>query len=74
MEVLLFGMLAEKAGTTRLQVDATSIAELRRCVAEYIPDLHRLDHVIAVDRIVVLEDRPLAGNEEVAFLPPFAGG
>jgi molybdopterin converting factor small subunit len=74
MEVLLFGMLAERAGTARIEVKAGSIAELRRSVAEHIPDLHRLDHVIAVDRVIVQDDRALTGREEIAVLPPFAGG
>lgn len=74
MEVLLFGMLAEKAGKDRIEVQATSISTLRRSMAEHIPGLEQLDHIIAVDRVIVQDDRPLSGHEEVAILPPFAGG
>jgi len=74
MEVLLFGMLAEKAGTSRLEVEAGTLADLRRSMAERIPGLHHIDHVIAVDRVIVHDDRTLTGREEIALLPPFAGG
>lgn len=74
MEVLLFGLIAEKAGCDRIEVQVTSVAQLRRSVAERIPDLSRLEHVIAVDRVIVQDDRPLTGREEIAVLPPFAGG
>ncbi|MEZ4756373.1 MAG: MoaD/ThiS family protein [Flavobacteriales bacterium] len=74
MEVLLFGILAEKAGSDRVEVQVTSIAQLRQAMAEQIPGLERIDHLIAVDRVVVHDDRPLNGREEIALLPPFAGG
>ncbi|MCU0319921.1 MAG: MoaD/ThiS family protein [Flavobacteriales bacterium] len=74
MEVLLFGMIAEKAGTDRLQLNAASVAELRRSMSERIPGFEQMVHVIAIDRVIVTDDRPLLGHEEVAVLPPFAGG
>jgi molybdopterin synthase sulfur carrier subunit len=74
MNVLLFGLIAEKAGAERLQLDASSLTELRTRLAERIPDLRALSHAIAVDRRIVRDDMPLTGNEEIAVLPPFAGG
>jgi molybdopterin converting factor small subunit len=74
MEVLLFGLIAEKAGTDRLEVEASSLAELRQRLAERIPELPGLSHAIAVDRTIVRGDGPLSGIEEIAVLPPFAGG
>ncbi|MBK9763718.1 MAG: MoaD/ThiS family protein [Flavobacteriales bacterium] len=74
MEVLLFGMIAEKANTDRVQISATSLSELRTALTARIPDLDRMSYAIAVDRAVVLADRALNGTEEIAVLPPFAGG
>lgn len=74
MDVLLFGMIAEKAGAATITVEATSIVELRRKLEDRIPGLERLSFAIAVDRQVVHDDRALAGTEEIAVLPPFAGG
>lgn len=74
MQVLLFGLIAEKAGVDRLTVDASTMHELRNALAVRIPDLDGLSHAIAVDRCIVHDNRPLTGSEEIAVLPPFAGG
>ncbi|MBL7953069.1 MAG: MoaD/ThiS family protein [Flavobacteriales bacterium] len=74
MEVLLFGMIAEKAGSPTLQVDADSLEALRTQLVERIPALRGMRYAIAVDRQVVTTDHALTGTEEIAVLPPFAGG
>jgi len=74
MDVLLFGMVAEKAGAISIAVEARSLVELRRELSERIPGIERLSYAIAVDRQVIHEDRALTGTEEIAVLPPFAGG
>ncbi|HEY0976668.1 MAG TPA: MoaD/ThiS family protein [Flavobacteriales bacterium] len=74
MRVMLFGVLAERAGTDRVEVEATSVDALRRELEQRIPGLPRLSYAIAVDRVLVNDDRALSGNEEIALLPPFAGG
>ena len=74
MNVLLFGMIAEKAGADQLGVEASSTGELRRSLAAYISGLDQLSYAIAVDRRIVHQDVPLTGSEEIAVLPPFAGG
>lgn len=74
MEVLLFGMIAEQAGTDRLAVEASSLNGLRATLLERLPELGALSYAIAVDRTVVHGDMSLTGSEEIAVLPPFAGG
>lgn len=74
MKVLLFGLLAEKAGTAVLELEVCSLADLRCALQERIPGFERLSHAVAVDRVIVHEERPLLGGEEIAVLPPFAGG
>lgn len=74
MKVLLFGMIAEKAGSTEVEVTAPSTHAIKRELAQRIPGLDRMSYALAIDRRVVNEDAPLTGNEEVALLPPFAGG
>ncbi|HRT52987.1 MAG TPA: MoaD/ThiS family protein [Flavobacteriales bacterium] len=73
MRVHLFGLIAERAGTNLLDVEATTVDELRRVLTGRIEGLDRLSYAIAVDRRLVKADMPLTG-EEVALLPPFAGG
>ena len=74
MDVLLFGMVAEKAGAITVAVEAHTLAELRHELAQRIPGIEHLSYAISVDRQVVHGDRVLKGTEEVAVLPPFAGG
>ncbi len=74
MEILLFGAIAEKAGASTVQVQATSLDALRTALVAHIPGLDRMRYAIAVDRQVVTDDRALSGHEEIAVLPPFAGG
>jgi molybdopterin converting factor small subunit len=74
MEVLLYGLIAEKAGASKLDLQATTMVELRARLAERIPELPAFSHAIAVDRVIVRDDRSLTGSEEIAVLPPFAGG
>lgn len=74
MRALLFGMIAEKAGTTEVEVTAPSTHALKRELEQRIPGLERMSYALAVDRRVVNDDVPLAGTEEIALLPPFAGG
>ncbi len=74
MNVLLFGSIAEKAGVALLQVEATSLSALRVELIKRIPGLEHMRYAIAVDRKVMIGERPLTGSEEIAVLPPFAGG
>jgi len=67
-------MIAEKAGANEVQVDADSVAVLRAALIARIPGLATMRYAIAVDRTVVTDDRALTGSEEIAVLPPFAGG
>ena len=70
----MFGILAEKAGTDRLQLSAGSIASLKEQLAARIENFDRYTYAIAVDRRIVKGDLALSGTEEIAVLPPFAGG
>lgn len=74
MELRLYGMIAEKAGADRIALNAASVLALKQAAEERIAGLADLSYAIAVDRRIVSGDAPLNGNEEVALLPPFAGG
>lgn len=71
---MLFGILAEKAGATRIDLQAASVEGLRSELRKCIEGLDGLSYAIAVDRRIAHEDLPLSGAEEIAVLPPFAGG
>lgn len=74
MKVLLFGSLAEQAGADVVEVEAASLEALRTALESHIPEIGSMSYAIAVDRTIVQDDRPLLGHEEIAVLPPFAGG
>jgi molybdopterin synthase sulfur carrier subunit len=74
MKILLFGMIAEKAGASKLELNAGSTAALRAALEQRIPGLDRMSYALAVDRRITQADVPLHGHEEIALLPPFAGG
>ncbi len=74
MRVLLFGMIAEKAGATEIVANAVSLNTLRKELEERIIGLAQMRYALAVDRRIEVADRPLNGDEEIAVLPPFAGG
>lgn len=74
MDVLLFGLIAEKAGTDKLSISATNTSALKRAMEQRIEGLSALSYALAVDRKIVQGNIELNGSEEIALLPPFAGG
>lgn len=74
MDIKLFGLIAEKAGTDSLRVSAADLNGLRKALEERIDGLAGLSYAIAVDRKIVRDNVALGGSEEIALLPPFAGG
>jgi molybdopterin synthase catalytic subunit/molybdopterin converting factor small subunit len=79
VEVRAFGGIAERAGLTVLPVelpDGASVADLRAALAAAHPAIAPLlpRCAVAVDLEVADADVVLDGGEEVAVLPPVAGG
>lgn len=74
MEVLLFGVIAEKAGSNRLSISAPDTSSLMHALEQRIEGLSKLSYALAVDRKITNGIVELNGSEEIALLPPFAGG
>lgn len=74
MHVKLFGLLAERIGSPGIDLDATSLSALRKALDERLGPSEKLVYSLAVDHRITHDDLPLSGNEEIAALPPFAGG
>ncbi|MDJ0867809.1 MAG: molybdenum cofactor biosynthesis protein MoaE [Myxococcota bacterium] len=79
VQVLLFGSLREASGARELEValdPGASVADLRRRLGASHPALEALGARVrvSVNREFAAEDAPLADGDEVAFLPPVAGG
>ncbi|HSL86228.1 MAG TPA: MoaD/ThiS family protein [Bacteroidales bacterium] len=75
IEVLFFGVLADVTGTGRKHYsDVTSFGDLKHRIEDEFPEIVHYTFRIAVNNEIVNEDPLLAGGDEVAYLPPFAGG
>ncbi|HKC68954.1 MAG TPA: MoaD/ThiS family protein [Bacteroidia bacterium] len=73
--VLFFGELAEIAGTSKITVQhITDTASLYAYLFEQYPTLKNRTYRLAVNKNVINEKQHLKNGDEVALLPPYAGG
>ena len=75
IEIKYFGMLAELTGCNSgvLEPHAEPVSALKNVLFEKYPALKTKDFRIAQNQELVAEDTILTG-QEIAVLPPFAGG
>ena len=75
MNILFFGILAEKTGTTSLSLDnIVDTNSLKSTLAQRFPELQELNFIISVNRKIVHGNTTLDPHAEVAMLHPFSGG
>ena len=76
LNVKYFGMIAEWAGSEKGQLDfsGTSVAELRTQVEKLVPGLSSASYQIAVNHEVAADEAIITLGDDIAILPPFAGG
>jgi molybdopterin synthase sulfur carrier subunit len=75
MKLLLFGMLAEDIGSAEIQISMTdNVKMLREILMEQYPVLANRQYIIAVNQQKADEDIMLKEGDEIALIPPFAGG
>ncbi len=73
--VLFFGVLTEVTGTgTKFYKDARSIEDLKLRLADDFPEIVHYSFRISVNNELTDEDISLKDGDEIALLPPFAGG
>jgi molybdopterin synthase sulfur carrier subunit len=77
MKILFFGIAKELAGGASLEVEAkpATVGELRSWLMRQYPGMERLRKVmIAVNRTYANDAQPIAGDDEIAVIPPLSGG
>lgn len=75
IRVRFFGVLAEVAQTGfRHYRDIISFSDLVHRITDEYPEMSHYDYRVAVNGEIVNEDPALSNMDEVAFMPPFAGG
>ena len=75
----LFAVAKDLAGRSQLELElpeAATVADLRRRVAEVLPELRELlpSVMIAVAAQYAADDTPIPPDAEVALIPPVSGG
>jgi len=75
IEVKYFGMLAEitNCNTEQLVISSQDVSGLKEALLDKYPDFKNKDFRIAQNQELVADTALLTG-QEIAVLPPFAGG
>jgi molybdopterin synthase sulfur carrier subunit len=75
VKVLFFGVLAEVAGTNfKHYMEVNSIGDLNHRIMDDFPEVPHYNFRIAINGEIIDNDAPLKNGDEVALMPPFAGG
>jgi molybdopterin converting factor small subunit len=75
ISVLFFGVLAEVTGAHRKHYRGIqSFGDLRHRIEDDFPEIAHYNFRIAVNNKLMNEEPLLNQGDEVAYLPPFAGG
>ena len=75
MNVLLFGVLADIVKTQRTGIAGVSTTdELIKLMEEKYPEIKNYNYQIAVNQKQIEGNCVISENDEIALLPPFAGG
>lgn len=77
LKLLFFGALTDVVSNQPHSIDVineTTVTKLNSSLKLKYPSLTSYKYKIAVNQQIVEDDHPLTDGDEVAFLPPFAGG
>ena len=75
VKVLFFGVLSDVTGTDcRHYSDIKSIEDLKLRIQDEFPEIEHYNYRISINNEIISGDRILTDKDEVAYLPPFAGG
>jgi sulfur-carrier protein len=75
VNVLFFGVLSEVAGTSfKHYFDVKTINDLKLRIIDDFPELVHYSFRISVNNEITDDNLILESGDEIALLPPFAGG
>ncbi|HHG84361.1 MAG TPA: MoaD/ThiS family protein [Bacteroidetes bacterium] len=74
VNVLLFGSLRERLGFTEKMLVFSDTQTLKDWLETEHSDLAQMNYLIAVNQELIRENQVLNAGDEVAVMPPFAGG
>ena len=75
MKVKLFGMLAEKAQADEIEIsDVSTKEQLFQKVNKKYPSFEGLNFKISINKTISPGNKNISPDDEIALLPPYAGG
>lgn len=75
VKVLFFGVLSEVTGTNcKHYRDVKSIGDLKLRIYDDFPEVVHYNFRISLNNQIINDDPSLNDGDEVALMPPFAGG
>ena len=75
MKILVFGMLVEDIGNDEVEIEVSADTEsLKEILFNCYPALRTRQFMIAVNKQKINGNLELNPNDEIALIPPFAGG
>lgn len=75
VNVLFFGVLSEITGKHAFSIDGiTDTSQLNIKLIEKYPEIKSVTYRIALNQEIIDSNTKLNDDDEVAFMPPFAGG
>ena len=75
VKVLFFGVLSDIAGTNiKTYRDVKSIGDLKLRIQDDFPEVVHYNFRISLNNVLLENEPELKDGDEVALLPPFAGG
>jgi len=75
VRVLLFGSLSESYGESSFELEnVRNITDILNILKKTNPSIEKMKFAVAVNQRVVNRAHKLNNGDEVALLPPFAGG
>jgi molybdopterin synthase sulfur carrier subunit len=71
-----FGMIAEAVGSSKADFDlrGRNVSDLKSELGNTFPELLGMSYQIAVNQKLVSSETVISEQDEIAVLPPFAGG
>lgn len=74
VKVLLFAHLRERMGFSEKEMEFVDTNEVQTWLETTHPDLARLPYKVAVNQNLIGSNVSLNEGDEIAVMPPFAGG
>jgi sulfur-carrier protein len=75
MNILLFGVLTDIIKAQHIEITSVSTTdELIKHIEEKYPEIKKYNYQIVVNQHKAFSNTAISDSDEIALLPPFAGG